>query len=260
MNNTSLHRSALVLGLASFASACAVAMPEDGNNGSLSQASFLDPDRVAELKSIIIDISTANQTREDNFADVSAELAPYIDELVALTPPRSDDETLSLLAGSWYQLWSNLENMGPRFIRMDRAKIFQVVSPDNHYYNFGQSKVAGIFNTIGVLRGKYELSKAGASAFNVEFTKTGFLFGKIRPSTDLVDLAIRIESGDKNLRSFGDGQAPNGPVGITGQLTTLYVDEDLRIAGGGQDVFVDEATGEVVEGREHLLFVLVRGQ
>ena len=216
--------------------------------------------RIAELKQHIVGISLANQAREDNFEEVSAELWPYVDELVALAPPRVDEETLAYVVGSWWQLWSNLEDMGPGFIKMNREKIYQVVSPDNYYYNFGESKVAGLFKTTGVLRGAYALGELGASSFNIEFTKVGFLLGGLRANPDLISLAQDIEAGEQWVGSFGSGEAPNGPVGITGKLTTLYVDDELRIAGGSQDTFVDAESGEIVEGRAQLLFVLVRAQ
>lgn len=216
--------------------------------------------RIAELKQHIVAISLANQAREDNFAEVSAELWPYVDELVALAPQRVDEETLAYLVGNWWQLWSNLEDMGPGFIKMNRLKIYQVVSPDNYYYNFGESKVAGLLKTTGVLRGAYALGELGASSFNIEFTKVGFLLGGLRPNPNLISLAQNIEAGDQWIGSFGSGEAPNGPVGITGTLTTLYVDDELRIAGGSQDTFVDAESGEIVEGRDQLLFVLTRAQ
>lgn len=256
-----LQRTSLVLVAALAIGGCALEPASEAPAGDDTTDKAADvAQRIAELKQHIAAISLANQTREDNFAEVSDELWPYVEELTALAPERTDEETLAYLVGSWWQLWSNLEDMGPGFIKMNRAEIYQVVSPYNYYYNFGESKVAGLFKTTGVLRGAYALGELGASSFDIEFTNVGFLLGGLRPNPELISLAHDIEAGDQEMGSFGSGQAPKGPVGITGTLTTLYVDDEIRIAGGSQDTFVDDESGEIVEGREQLLFVLVRAQ
>lgn len=86
------------------------------------------------------------------------------------------------------------------------------------------------------------------------------MWGSIKPEQDLEALSTSIESGSRGITGFGSGRAPRGPVGIKGELTTLYVDEDLRIAGGSQTPWTDARGVVRVAGRSNLLFVFTRDE
>ncbi len=211
--------------------------------------------RIADLKQQIVIISSANTKRVDNFAEVSAQLSPLVSELRSLTPAKTQAQTEDMLEGAWHQLWSNLEMMGPGFIRQDLTEVFQVVSKDGYYYNFGSNCIFRLLPATGILRGKYTTSDAG---FDIEFTKVGFRIGALNEDRDLVSYTKKFELEGKKMLSTGGGRAPKGPVGIKGHLTTLYVDEDFRIAGGDQTAFLDETGAVLVPGRDRFLFVLER--
>lgn len=242
---------ALALGASSIGCASEVDTTESTDDAYTSSNAV----EIAKLKTQIKNISRANMTRTDNFSDVEDDLRPLIAKLVKLTKNPSRAQKLNLLEGNWHQLWSNLTNPIPGFLDSDLTEIYQVVSKDGYYYNYGGTKAFKILNTTAVLRGKYTIDRN--DDFAIEFTRSGFLFKKLDENDDLLKWTREIESGDRNLYSTGSGKAPNGPVGITGKLTTIYVDKDLRIAGGEQTPF--KVDGEVkVPGKTGLLFVLER--
>lgn len=215
----------------------------------------LTPASLAQLKARIVEISRSNMTRTDNFEEVEAELRPLVSELVRRSPSQSEAQKQRAVAGAWHQLWSNLQNPTPGFIKQDLSEIYQVVSPNNYYYNFGTNRLIGFVPTTTVLRGKYRATPAG---FEVEFTRLGFRIGAINERRDLVAYMDRFENGGKRLLTTGSGRAPNGPIGIQGHLTTIYVDSELRIAGGDQTPFTDDKGTVLVPGKQNLLFVLER--
>jgi hypothetical protein len=139
------------------------------------------------------------------------------------------------------------------FVTMDFAQIYQVVSADGHYWNIGDSRAFGFIGITGVLRGRYDLD---GSRLNIEFTNSGFRFGRLKAGVDLVAYANDLEDGDKTYLGLPGG----GPVGISGALETLYVDGDLRIERGSQnDVLNDDGTVKRA-GFDAKLFILDRVQ
>lgn len=206
--------------------------------------------RVAQLKAQIRAISLANQIRTDNLPAVSTQLRPLINRLVALTPPKSPAQTLDLLVGPWYNLWANL---GYGAFAPDLKRIFQVVTREGHYYNLSQSPapIPLIGYTVNALRGAYAPIPEG---FAIRFTRNGVYGGTLvgKSGADLVALAAAIESGARPVLPVP------GPIGITGRLTTIYVDQDLRIVGGDQTPVFDDNGKVSVPGQTDLLFILDR--
>ncbi len=248
--------SVLSLTAVCLCAGCAIEGVEPSEAASLhSDTDALRKDRIGELKHQISAISSANTKRVDNMAAVSAQLAPLVAELQRLTPVKTQAQNADLLEGAWHQLWGNLEMMSPGFIRQDLTEVFQVVSKDGYYYNFGSNCIFSLLPATGILRGKYTSSDAG---FDIEFTKVGFRIGALNEDRDLVAYTKKFEFDGKRILATGSGRAPKGPVGIKGHLTTLYVDEDFRIAGGDQTAFADETGTVLVPGRDNLLFVLER--
>lgn len=247
MNRTflfALATSALV------STAACVASPSNEEESSTASALSLS-DRVRELKQEIVAISNANTLRTDNFAEVTAELKPLVDELQAIAPHLSQAETLDRLEGVWHSLWSNLEIGGPGVV-VDLAEVYQVVTKGGYYYNLSNARALGFLKTVGVLRGAYTSEPDGLA---IEFTRTGYRVGTLRG--DLFDLTQRIESGSAPVL-YLPARAPRGPVGITGKLTTIFVDDELRISGGFQAPFLGADGAVQVPGKTDLLFVLER--
>ncbi len=56
--------------------------------------------------------------------------------------------------------------------------------------------------------------------------------------------------------SFGKGLPPKDPIGITGMLTSVYVDDEIRIDDGTQFDFIDSSGKTIVQGFEGTLFIL----
>jgi hypothetical protein len=220
---------------------------------SVSQSELADPSlrqRVIEFaKTRIREISRANQTRTDNVAQITQQLRPYIDLLVRVAPTRSQPETLQLLLGPWYSLWTNQEFRGGS---PNLARIFQVVR-QGYYYNLSDSPRPGGAPFINALRGAYTpIPDTLAIRFTANAVLPGSLVG--RTSAEVATLAANIESGATPVIPVP------GPIGITGQLGVLYIDEDLRISNGfGTPVFDDNGT-VTVPGQFGLLFVLERLQ
>ena len=49
-----------------------------------------------------------------------------------------------------------------------------------------------------------------------------------------------LENGKRWIISLGKGQAPAGPIGIRGKLTSIYVDDNIRIDAGEQYDYLDD--------------------
>jgi hypothetical protein len=192
------------------------------------------PHRVAHLKSQIITLATANQTRRDNIVEVRAELQPLVDELLSITPERAESEKAAQVAGGWYSLWSDYR-FGP-FV--DYAQVYQVVDLDGFYYNISRN-VAPFGTTTNYLRGAFV--DAG-SFLRIEFTRSISVNDWLTAGQDLVELSAAVESG-----AIDGPDDPRGPIGVEGNLQNAYVDSELRIVVGRSD-------GEPSDG----MFVLVR--
>lgn len=204
---------------------------------------------MSRAKNQIREICAANTYRTDNYPDVVRALRPHLQQLLQRSPrPRglqaqraAEQEKARRVLGVWRQLWSNLA-IGP--VPYDLGQSYQVVG-QGFYWNLSQYPGA-----VGGLRGAYVLTPRGLA---VRFTRAVLAPGPTLqglPAAGLTQLAGQLEQGG--------GRRVPGPVGITGLLTTLYVDEDLRVAGGEQTPLFDDFGRVLVPGRIGLLFVLDR--
>lgn len=159
------------------------------------------------------------------------------------------------VAGGWKQIYTDQTYPIPSFLKMDPDSIYQIVSKENHYWNVSNLDVFGIFPTVGCLRGKYE-GVPGEPSVRVEFTRNGFRLGHLPGFSNVVDYADTLEDGSRWVLSIGSGAAPSGPVGISGKLTSIYVDDEIRIDGGTQFPFTDGSGKVLVEGFTGTLFIL----
>ncbi len=188
----------------------------------------LSVQELAATKARLRAICNPNMTRTDNLDAVRADVDPIVEKLARHFGKRTAAQKLPLVAGAWRQIWSDFPYPMAPFVTMDLAQVYQVVSPDGHYWNLGDSRALGFIGITGVLRGRYELDGA---RLNIAFTDSGFRFGRLAAGADLVDYARDLEEGDKTYLGLPGG----GPVGISGTLETVYVDGDLRIDRGTQD-------------------------
>lgn len=174
--------------------------------------------RIQELKDDIKTIALANRDDTVNSLQVRNTLQPLINELVALTPSRSEAEKLDQVVGAWRNLWSD-QQFGPG---VDPAQVYQVVSDDGYYYNISlaHSPQGDVTN---FLRGAYDDQ---GSYLAIEFTANSVRPGFFAPGTDLKALAANFEAGEI------EAQPVPGPIGVTGALINAYVDDDLRIVTG----------------------------
>jgi hypothetical protein len=222
----------------------------DSQAQALAQSGLEQSKIIDLLKKRIVQISKANQTRLDNIAAVESELKPLVSLLVRIAPKRTNAETAALLEGPWYSLWTN-QSFGRSGINLSR--IFQVVTTKGHYYNISEASIPNGPTIVGALRGAYAQLPDG---FAIRFTKNGFVPGVLvgKTSADIAKLAADFESGATPINPVP------GPIGVTGKLTTLYVDDSIRIAGGDQTPVFDDNGVVSVPGVYNLLFVQERLQ
>lgn len=223
---------------------------------ALTPSTKLAPAALAQTKADLRAIAYAHIDQVRDFDEVRSELQPLVDKLARHFGTRSAASKVPLVAGAWHQIWSDFPYPGTPLVKMDPRQVYQVVSPDGHYYNLGDERALLVLPTTGILRGAWELD---GQALRVHFTDVGFRFGRLKRNTDLVGMADDLESGAlSKLGLPGGGAAPKGPVGIYGSLETLYVDADLRIERGGQEDYLDAAGNVLVPGTSDKLFILDR--
>jgi PAP_fibrillin len=181
----------------------------------VSLAAFADDARVADLKSQV-------ETR--------ARIEPLAKELAALHAPANAQADLPALEGAWKEIFSDDVEPEPPGFSTDRDGVYQVITTQGYFYNFGNLKGPGPLRLLGVLRGKYTPE---ADFLNIEFTKVSIRPNALREGEILTDVVEKIEAGSTfTFVPPGGNRAPNGPVGANGNIKNLYIDEDFRIATG----------------------------
>ena len=187
----------------------------------LSEGAPLDqPDRATQLQIEIFEIAQANTFRTDNLDSVHTQLQPLVDELVKLTPARTETEKLSEVVGSWRNVWTDLK-FDPS---TDLTQIYQVVFADGYYYNISRERAAEGDRT-SFLRGAFF---DNTDFLNIQFTREFTIQGWLPQGTNLVKIGADAESGSLGGVDVADSRA----VGITGQLYNSYVNGDFRIVQG----------------------------
>lgn len=182
--------------------------------------------RIAELKKQILDISKqasgkVKYDNEDNDPKVRVQLDILIDELVKIAPVKSQAEKLNRVVGVWKSVWSDLNFFGEAPLA---DSVYQVVFPDNYYYNLSNydSPTAGHY--AGIIKGVFTVQEPALKIKFVKFSKYSkpFLVG-----SDLATLAMRAELGEY------DEQIEQSPgLGFESSFEQVYVDEQIRIGLG----------------------------
>ncbi len=235
---------------------CATTEPETRTSTSNQTSAALSPTSIADAKAQIRRIAMANIDRTDNLAEVRAQLDVLVAPLAAAYGTKTVAEELPGLLGGWRQIWTDEIQPQPPILRQDPRQVYQVITDRGFYYNFANVKLFGFVDAIGALRGVYE---DRGETLGIRFTKDGFKLAKIDARTNLVELTENLESGrDSLIGTPGGGQAPNGPIGISGSLRTIYLDQDIRIETGTQDDFRGPDGTVLVPGSTNGLFILDR--
>ncbi|HMO02977.1 MAG TPA: hypothetical protein PKC67_08005 [Kiritimatiellia bacterium] len=206
------------------------------------------PTNLVAVRQQVIDIAKENTLRIDNIPAVRAQLDPLLDLLEAWFIQNRPANEIALTQQPWKSLWyddptidefSN-GSFGGFQLRLNRDKVYQVVE-DGYYFNISESRlfvgrIPFVFRTY--LKGAYTIANPAGpgnigqpflNVVNLEFVYNGIKFG---PLPDGIDL--RRQARAANLRLLGVQRVP-GPIGITGKLWNLYIDEELRISAGFED-------------------------
>lgn len=193
-------------------------------------SSLVAEERLAELKSQIIAIATTNQEDLTNLANVRAQLDPLVAELAGLQS-LSAEESLERKVGSWQQLWTDDADdlkSNNLFVTVDRKQTFQVVRNDGIFYNVSVIKLPLGLRFSAFLEGAY--APAG-DVLSLEFKSLRLRIGGLGDVTGTVEKAVNNEL--IGLVPFpGGAKRPNGPVGVKGEIKTVFIDEDLRVDYG----------------------------
>lgn len=209
-------------------------------------ASTTLPPELQAARAQVIEIARANTTRTDNVAAVRARLTPHVLQLARWYADHRPAEEVAWTQVPWRNLWYDDPDIGFRVdfgiltVELDRSQIYQVIE-DGYYYNVSEVDVTLFFVPFelqGFLKGAYDVirpaddSNEGEGRLNVvdlEFVASSFLFGPLPRGADLRELVDDVETGELATLS-----SP-GPIGVTGELWNVYLDEELRIAVGFDD-------------------------
>ena len=192
------------------------------------------------LKKWILQIAYINQDNDARLR-IRNRLDPLVNRLLELTPSLTEEQRSALVVGSWKSIWSD-QAFG---FGVDVSQVYQVVNPDGYYYNISKVETEqGVFTNF--LRGAYEDK---GSYLAIVFTDNEIVPDFFEEGTDLVELAENFEKGD-----ISNSQSIPGPIGITGVLMNIYVDDSLRIVYGNSlsdsrpRLFILERFEEIIYG------------
>ncbi|MCO5144005.1 MAG: hypothetical protein M9962_13020 [Oligoflexia bacterium] len=202
---------------------------------SMTLASSRDLE-VDKLKEEILSLAKSYEGQGDPDQSKQKSLDKLVNKLLALKPMPPASERISLIIGTWRQVW------GPYEYRKDDGsvdpelgvnEIYQVVFKDGFYYNVAPFYKNGNRSQekIGLLRGEYQLVTEAKNALSVKFTDYPGV--EPRPSNyNLWELPVMAENNTLEnritilpswiVRAFFKG----------GTLDEVYTDEDLRITYG----------------------------
>jgi len=202
---------------------------------------------VEELKQEIIRISLENISNEPEFPRVRVQLDALTEQLASLTSEVTEERIGRYSPGSWKQIWSDEADMSPPGAPpRDLNQIFQVVNPAGWGFNFG---VRALPNGAKVTFALEVRASVKGNEQTTEITKAYSRMGEILEGESLRGLADGIfYNTNKDFVPRDAGRFPRGPIGATGVLTILFLDEDLKI-GTAANVY----SGKVE------LFVMKRG-
>jgi hypothetical protein len=194
--------------------------------------SVTQPAKVLAVKSQLRNLSKQYQgdCNQQVNNTIRPQLDTLVDQLLSLTPYRTEKEYLPLVLGGWQQIWADgptgpPPGSGGPVICTVSSQIYQVVYQDGYYWNLSKNIINGKVST-GYLRGEYQL-QGNDDPLSIVFTQqtgtTHFPFS----GTPLKFLTDQAEDG-----LFDAGNMEGYPVGSTGTLANIYVDDDFRVVHG----------------------------
>ncbi len=188
------------------------------------------------IKADILALAQSFQGQGD--ADFSRQIAlqKLVAELLSVRAQAPVSDRLSLIRGCWQQVW------GPYDYRNNNRVVYPMLGVDyiyqcvfdGYYYNVSRQYKNGDRSRprIGMLRGKYVLSKTDANGLDVRFTKLFSVKNDTTQVENMYDLPPFAEAGRLQnrlrtlpaifVRLFFEG----------GTLRELYTDESVRILLG----------------------------
>lgn len=186
---------------------------------------------IQQLKKEIIEMAYSFEGQADLDGTKQAALEEKIEELVTYIPNLTMTEKAIRAIGSWRQIWGPYAFDDSQTVpdRMDVKNIYQVISPDGYYYNFGQYKFRSRV-VRSFVRGIYDIQE---DRIEVEFDGNGIILGQ--PQTPMYELVDALETRNIRAIRFPDFVPP---IGIKGALIEVYADADIRINYGvvGADI------------------------
>ncbi|MEC9466883.1 MAG: hypothetical protein VX834_13915 [Myxococcota bacterium] len=229
------------------------------------------PPKVAAAKRELLALAKANTTNLDGLAETRAQMEPHLKVLgdyfqdLKTRGVVTDAKEQSLTTGVWRSRWfddADVGDVGP--LKLNRDRVWQIVKPveegsdKSYFYNaFEYNVEVGGFllgKARGFLRGMFGFSKSEPVAtgsrlgVDLEFTYNGLKPFGFTKGDSVAAIVDDVEDG-----GFSSVGVP-GPIGVTGRLRNLYIDEDIRIAEGVQltesdinarDVYIQERSDRV---------------
>ncbi len=220
------------------------------------------PPHVAEAKRELLALAKANTTNVEGIKDTRAQMEPHLKTLgdyfkgLKDRGAVTDAQEQELTTGVWRSRWfddADVGDVGP--LKLNRDRVWQIVKPieegsdRSFFYNAFEYtvRVGGLAlgNARGFLRGSFEFSKSDKAdtgsrlGVDLEFTYNG-----IKPFGFSNGSSVEAVVDDVEDGGFSSLQVP-GPIGVTGRLRNLYIDQDIRIAEGVQLIDSDASVRDV---------------
>jgi hypothetical protein len=208
--------------------------------------SNLPADLVA-VRGQIVSICQSNTLRVDNINQVQSQIEPLIARLASWYNTNRPANEVQMTQRSWKSIWyqnavideNSYGAVGRVAYGIDRDAVYQVVR-DGYYYNVTGSLVSSPRGSAALqsfLKGDYTLGNVATYAnagqpklnvVNLKFVASRAKWGALTNGLDLNQLVAGVEN--KTVCTY---RVP-GPIGITGELWNVYLDQDIRIARGTQ--------------------------
>ena len=185
---------------------------------------------ISSLKAEIFKLAESFVGQTDPDGSKQKKLEVLVNKLRELIPEQTMQERAMDSVGVWNQVWGPYAFDGSDTVPpgQDPRGIYQYISPDGFYYNFGEYNFLGL-NIKFFVRGDYRILD---DRIRVEFTDHGLVKEK---EVNYLTLGEELESGTARRYDFPRSLPP---VGVEGALVEVYADDEIRINYGvqGQDL------------------------
>jgi hypothetical protein len=202
------------------------------------------------IKDKIIQVSKENMTDTSKMKDVRAQLENLTSKLIRLCGRVTENQILALSPGGWQQIWSDEKNMDPIGApQRDLAQIYQYVSTEGWGFNFAERVLANGQKIVFALE---VVASVEGNKQTTEITKAYLRMSAFNPAESLTEMSLAIRSNETDFQERDAGKFPNGPIGAKGDLSILFLDEDLKIGktknvyDGNVEMFVMQKTDKVI--------------